>query len=62
MSAHLIIDGNAVYEVDEECLNQRYGAVRAKGDAQKQAADGGPFMGGGGNGQPPGKGGAPENL
>lgn len=27
MSAHLIIDGNAVYEVDEDCMMRKYGRV-----------------------------------
>ena len=31
MSAHLIIDGNAVYEVDEECMRRRYGRVEIWG-------------------------------
>lgn len=31
MSAHLIIDGNAVYEVDEECMRRRCGRVEIWG-------------------------------
>ena len=42
MSSRIIIDGNAIYEVDEECLRKKKekgagrGTRKATGEAQKQ--------------------------
>lgn len=36
MSSHLIIDGNAVYEIDEECMKRKQG----KGSDRKQGGMG----------------------
>lgn len=34
MKTHIVIDGNAFYEIDEECLRQKMGKEQQK--AQKQ--------------------------
>ncbi|MDO4522355.1 MAG: hypothetical protein Q4B57_04305 [Eubacteriales bacterium] len=42
MEKHLVIDGNAFYELDEECMKRRCGQKRAygKGDCHFEEYDG----------------------